>query len=845
MRILTLILLCVLTAASGYAQKKGPAANPVFVDKSGVLKWTATGKEAQFFGVNYTVPFAFGYRSHKALGIDPEKAIDADVYHMGRLGFDAFRVHVWDTEIADSAGNLLQNEHLRLFDYLLYKLKEQGIKILITPLAFWGNGYPEPDQNTGSFSSIWNKQKVLVTEAAIKAQERYLQQFFKHVNPYTKTTYGADRDVIAMEINNEPHHSGPQQGATNYVQRMAAAVRSTGWTKPVFYNISESPNYAGAVVKADVDGHSFQWYPTGLVANRTLQGNYLPHVDRYAIPFGDTIAAFNKRAKMVYEFDAGDVLGSYMYPAMARAFRGAGFQWATQFAYDPLYTAHANTEYQTHYVNIAYTPGKAISLMIAGHAFRNLPRNRSYGTYPADTVFGAFRVSYAQDLSEMNTGEAFLYSNNTATQPVNKAALRQVAGVGNSPIVQYSGTGAYFLDKVNDGVWRLEVLPDVFQLSDPFAKASPRKTVRRLVAAQRTMKLQLPGLDGGFVVKDAAGAPQAGSSAGFSVLPGVYYLVKNGTTYVPEQKAFSVAYPVAALPADSVLLTHTPALYADEGGSLQIAAQVAGADTVRLELRHPQAGWQTVMMQQQDGFLYTARVPQQMMQSGPLAYRILTTARNGMTWAFPSGIAGAPYGWDALPAQTWQTVILPKTAPVSLFQAATDEAAISVFTTNWQQNSLQYGAATQYPYITQVMQVSHTEAADKRPPLAWQMFVGNQVQQRSQAAASASKVGVMAQGSPGSAVQLHLVTATGAAYTASINFTDSTMRLYELPLSVFKPTEMLLLPRPYPGFQPLHLSLVRESRLAPERIELLQVVVGDGGKQTSPVKIQLQSIALQ
>ena len=89
--------------------------------------------------MNYTVPFAYGYRSHKALGIDIEKAIDADVYHMARLGLDAFRVHVWDVEISDSLGNLLENEHLRLFDYLVKKLKEHNIKILITPIAFWGN----------------------------------------------------------------------------------------------------------------------------------------------------------------------------------------------------------------------------------------------------------------------------------------------------------------------------------------------------------------------------------------------------------------------------------------------------------------------------------------------------------------------------------------------------------------------------------------------------------------------------------------------------------------------------------------------------------------------------------
>jgi hypothetical protein len=400
-----------------YSQHTSKKENLIYVDKQGVLRWNKDNKEAVFFGVNYTAPFAYGYRSHKALGVDLEKAIDQDVYHFARLGFDAFRVHVWDTEITDSAGNLKENDHLRLFDYLVSKLQERNIKILLTPLAFWGNGYPEKDEKTGSFSSIYNKQQVLVIENAIKAQENYLQQLLRHVNPYTKSTYGADPHIIAMEINNEPHHTGTKQQASEYIKRMINAIKNTGWPKPVFYNISESPRYADAVAKSAIDGVSFQWYPTGLVASRSLKGNYLPNVDLYKIPFADTIPGYRNKARMVYEFDAGDIMESYMYPAMARSFRTAGFQWATQFAYDPLATAYGNTEYQTHYLNLAYTPSKAISLLIASKVFHKVPRLKTYGSYPTDSVFDDFHVSYLSSLSEMNAPDEFYYSNSTTATP--------------------------------------------------------------------------------------------------------------------------------------------------------------------------------------------------------------------------------------------------------------------------------------------------------------------------------------------------------------------------------------------------------------------------------------------
>lgn len=110
------------------AQKNSKTTNLVYVDKQGVLRYTKNNTEASFFGVNYTTPFAYAYRAHKALNVDLEKAIQQDVYHLARLGLDAFRVHVWDTEISDTLGNLIENDHLRLFDFLLSELKKRNIK---------------------------------------------------------------------------------------------------------------------------------------------------------------------------------------------------------------------------------------------------------------------------------------------------------------------------------------------------------------------------------------------------------------------------------------------------------------------------------------------------------------------------------------------------------------------------------------------------------------------------------------------------------------------------------------------------------------------------------------------
>lgn len=103
-----LILITCLLAVVAPAQNKVPKSVPtIYVDAGGVMRWSDTKKEASFFGVNYTLPFAHAYRAMGYLGVDRKAAIDRDVYHMARLGLNAYRIHIWDVEISDAEGNLL------------------------------------------------------------------------------------------------------------------------------------------------------------------------------------------------------------------------------------------------------------------------------------------------------------------------------------------------------------------------------------------------------------------------------------------------------------------------------------------------------------------------------------------------------------------------------------------------------------------------------------------------------------------------------------------------------------------------------------------------------------------
>ena len=74
---------------------------------------------------------------------------------------------------------------------LATKANERGMKFVITPIAFWGNGWPEPDEETPGFSHKYGKEDCLTNDDAIKAQANYLRQFLDHINPYTQIAYKA------------------------------------------------------------------------------------------------------------------------------------------------------------------------------------------------------------------------------------------------------------------------------------------------------------------------------------------------------------------------------------------------------------------------------------------------------------------------------------------------------------------------------------------------------------------------------------------------------------------------------------------------------------------------------
>jgi hypothetical protein len=814
------VVLTTLASSTLQGQEPGRSGDPVLVDESGVMRWTASGEEVALFGVNYSTPFAHAYRAHGYRGVDRKRAIDADVLHLARLGLDAYRIHVWDREVSDADGNLVQNDHLDLLDYLLARLAEHGIKALLTPIAWWPAGYPEPDPGSTGFSEGYEKHEMSVDLEARRAQANYLAQFVTHTNPYTGLTLQEDPNLLAIEIFNEPRHPAGPEETTRYIDAMAAALRGAGFTKPIFYNISENftDEHGHAVCSAEIEGVSHQWYPTGLVRNGAVGGNMLPNVDRYTIPYADFPECQDK-ARMVYEFDAADVGGSYMYPAMARAFRGAGFQWATQFAYDPLAIAYANTEYQTHFLNLVYTPSKAISFMIAGEAFRQVPRGASYGTYPESERFGPFRVSYSEDLSEMVSRTAFFHSNTTSSEPLSPGDLEHVAGVGSSPLVKYDGTGAYFLDRLGDGIWRLELYPDVAWVHDPFTRPSLDREASRVIWRVRSMRIEIPDLGDDLAARpigDHESYRPTARGTTIDVQPGVYLLTRSRTaarswtadSIIDGRRLGAFVAPPSSHGPTVVL--HEPPEELTAGESFRIEAEIVSGHPVdsAVVFARRVGAWgrmPRVTMEPVSAFGYAADLPTEVMGEGLIEY-LISVYDGEEVRTFPGregGEPGHPYQWDFAGQERWRVSVVPTGAPVLLFDGRRD------------MDHMLYPHPWSYvPFRTDLVAGSEpgrlalrADVQDFTPsPHRFDVRTFLPESQRTRLgdpAPAERKLRVRARAGDRTSdrMEIALVERDGTAWGTVIKLTEA-WKDHLIPLSDLEPTALALLPRPYPQFLP-------------------------------------------
>jgi hypothetical protein len=785
----------------------------VYLDPAGVVRWRDDRQEVTLFGANYVLPTASDYRAAGYLHADRKRMIDEDMAQFARMGWDGLRLTFWgDWEASDSAGNLIANDHLDLLDYLIARARQRGIYMLFSPIQLYGSNWPDAlqDSTPPGFGRHFGKARMGTDSAAIAAQMNYLRQILDHRNPYTGLALKDEPAILFIELVNEPwHHPEDLEGSIRYINALTDAVRRTGCDKLVFYNVSQDFRIAEAIRRSRAQGVTFGWYPTGLNSGHELEGNYLRTVDAYPDMLRPELA---RMPRIVYEFDSPDLRTGTMYPAMARTFRTVGTQFVAMFAYDMLETASRNLGWQTHYLNLVYTPRKAMSAIIAAEAMHRLPRLRAYGLYPENTRFGDFHVSYEGDVAELVAPDALLYAGSTSATPPDPATLRRIAGYGSSPTVTYDGEGIYFLDRLRAGVWRLEVYPDAVPVADPFEPPSPDKLVTRAIGRAWPMTLALPDLGASFVVQPVtagtAGSPRAAAGR-FTVTPGVYLLSATGPVDAATLPAFVGHVGLAeyhAPPPDS-LAPSVQSLAPPQvlgGRTAELRARVVERtppDSATLFIR-PIAGgfYRGFAMHPADGYVYAAPVPASALAEGPYQF-VITLFHGDSGLTFPGGLHLKPTDWDYYGRAFWKVEVVSPQTPLSLFDPGRDAARLA-FTRIGDAGRrglfrLVESGVTGQPVFH--LELPVTASGGGPADYTASLVIKDRIGARRETIAGAAGVLVRLRGvGPHQLLHVTLMEDDGTSWSAAVP-ADTTWSERSLPLAAFRISRGVLLPEGFPG----------------------------------------------
>jgi hypothetical protein len=96
-------------------------------------------------------------------------------------------------------------------------------------------------------------------------------------------------------------------------------------------------------------------------------------------------------------------------------------------------------------------------------------------------------------------------------------------------------------------------------------------------------------------------------------------------------------------------------------------------------------------------------------------------------------------------------------------------------------------------------------------------------------------------------LRLTLIDNDAAAYSAHVELSDQ-YKDVEVPLSSFKPDSSLLLPRPYPGFQPLWFKASSFSGLSISKLDKLEITSGQDltpDQNNKSYGIEVESVTLE
>ena len=125
--------------------------------------------------------------------------------------------------------------------------------------------------------------------------------------------------------------------------------------------------------------------------------------------------------------------------------------------------------------------------------------------------------------------------------------------------------------------------------------------------------------------------------------------------------------------------------------------------------------------------------------------------------------------------------------------------------------------------------------------MGWQYYFKEKIEGRKSELSSFNKIVIRAKASNATSAKLSLITEDAFAYAATVSLSKDWQNI-EVPLSSLQQDSFLLLPRPYPGFQPLTFRAAGTSPFDLKEAEKLEVSFGN---TSGPLAVEVESVWLE
>ena len=482
--------------------------------------YSLSGEELSLWGVNFQPCLSWEYHSRlERHGIQEtsealKKVVDDNLPEVLRMGANAIRCHLTPADFTDADGNLVETPYLHALDYMIAQAAENNIHVILAFINHMGHAYiPE-----SVFNHVTREDWIQDPDVVAKSRT-YIRGLLQRINPYTGRRYADEPAIALWELINEPamydwdaaqshenafnaykawakqHSYAVSQGnwpayreesLKAYIDGMYSIVRECSAKQPVIwshnwhrYRSSATMDIFNAALASSVDGVSFCCYPGQDLVTQDYWNHpkdltdedYSEWFDKW---YGEVsgygwarLPEYADMIKTVYEFETFFNQSAYLYPAMALYFRSLGVSSATMWTYTM--QEYAPWHSGSHFLSLTCTPHKTASFMVAGEIFRHTEPGTAWNSGVNEQVGPNYAISRSRDLSIWSDEEQLIYTGDiTQWAPVEiSAGVKKIAGVGSSPLVEYDGTGMYFIED-NGNELLITVEPDHAWVGEPW-----------------------------------------------------------------------------------------------------------------------------------------------------------------------------------------------------------------------------------------------------------------------------------------------------------------------------------------------------------------------------------------